>query len=245
MVADNGGGFDPGAARQAGGLGLASIEERTELLGGRCRIASSPGAGTEIEVTVPLPAAEGVLTQLGELARRHRGLVASAALVILALAAGLVTTQVQARRARLEAARADATAHFLEDLFQASDPRQARGEPPDVREILHRGAERLGKELRDQPLLRAQLLNTLGGIHTSLGLYDEARPLLQEALQIRERLRGPEDVEVAETLVRLGSLAHLSGKGDAVPIFHRALAIRESLLGADHPEKCWWRGPPL
>lgn len=86
VVADDGGGFDPGAARQGGGLGLASIEERAALLAGRCRITSAPGAGTEIEVTVPLPAA-GALAQLGELARRHRGLVASAALVILALAA--------------------------------------------------------------------------------------------------------------------------------------------------------------
>ena len=235
-VSDDGAGFDPEAARRSGGLGLASVEERAALLGGRCRIASAPGAGTEIEVTVPLPAAAGVLAQVGDLARRHRGLVASAALVILALAAGLVTTLFQARRARQEAARADAAARFLEDLFEASYPRQARGEPPDARELLRRGTERLGQELDGQPLLRARLLDTLGGIHTELGLYDEALPLLQEALEIRERLRGPEDVKVADTLVRLGSLAHLSGKGDAVPLFRRALAIREARLGPEHPE---------
>jgi signal transduction histidine kinase len=73
-VADDGGGFDPGAARRAGGIGLASLEERAQLLGGGCRIASAPGAGTEIEATVPLPA-EGVLAQLRELVRRHRRLV--------------------------------------------------------------------------------------------------------------------------------------------------------------------------
>lgn len=236
VVSDDGAGFDPGEVRRTGGLGLASFEERAGLLDGRCRIASAPGAGTEIEVTLPLPAAEGMLAQLGELARRHRGLVASAALVILTLAAGLVTTQIQARRARLEAARADAAARFLEELFKASDPRQARGHLPDARELLGRGTERLGHELRDQPLLRARLLDTLGGIHSSLGLYDEARPLLQEALRIRERLHGSGAVEVAETLVRLGSLAHLSGKSDAVPLFQRALAIRETRLGPEHPE---------
>ena len=82
-VADDGAGFDPGEARRAGGVGLASIEERAQLLGGRCRIASAPGAGTEMEVTVPLPAAEGALSRLRELARRHRGLMAAATLVIL------------------------------------------------------------------------------------------------------------------------------------------------------------------
>lgn len=235
-VADDGGGFDPDEARRTGGVGLASIEERAQLLGGRCRIASAPGAGTGIEVTVPLPATAGAFSQLRELVRRHRGLVASAALLILALAAGLTATALQAQRARQEASRADAAARFLEELFEAADPRQARGELPDARELLRRGSERLGHELRDQPLLRARLLDTLGGIDTELGLFDDARPLLAEALAIRQRLRGGEDLEVAATLVRLGTLARVSGKGDAAALFRRALAIREARVGREHPE---------
>jgi tetratricopeptide (TPR) repeat protein len=234
-VADDGQGFDPDAARSTGGgVGLVSIEERTQLLGGRCRIASAPGAGTEIEISVPLPAA-GALSQLRELVRRHRVLVASTALVILALAAGLVATLFQARQARQEAARADAAVRFLEELFNGADPRQARGELPDARELLRRGRERLANELRDQPLLRARLLDTLGGIHAELGLFDDARPLLTEALALRERFRGREDPSVADTLVHLGSLAQLSGRGDAVAFFRRALAIREAALGPEDP----------
>ncbi|MEO6192627.1 MAG: tetratricopeptide repeat protein [Thermoanaerobaculia bacterium] len=231
-VADDGGGFDPGAAR--GGLGLASIDERARLLGGRFAITSRPGAGTRIEVVVPAPGPE--LHQLRRLVRRHRGFLASAALVILALAGGLAATAIQERRAEQEAKRADAVALFLEDLFKASDPRQARGTPPSARELLRRGTERLGRELRDQPLLRARLLDTLGGIHTQLGLFGEARPLLAEALAIRERLRGPGHPEVAGTLMRLGALAHLSGQGDAVPFFRRALAIHEARSGSVSPE---------
>ncbi len=233
-VADDGRGFDPDAARRAGGVGLASLEERARLLGGRCLVTSAPGDGTRIEVTVPLPDGSA-LSQLRELVRRHRGPVIAAALVILALAAGLVTTLFQARRARQETARADAAARFLEELFQASDPRQARGHPPDARELLRRGSQRLKRELRDQPLLRARLLDTLGGIDTELGLYDDARPLLDEALNLRERLRGPRDPEVADTLIRLGALARLSGKDDAIPLFQHALAIREERLGPADP----------
>jgi len=95
-VADDGDGFDPVAARRAGGVGLASIEERVHLLGGRCRIASAPGVGAEIEVMVPLPAKD---PPFRELVRRHRsGLMASGALVILALSAGLVAKLLAARR---------------------------------------------------------------------------------------------------------------------------------------------------
>ena len=59
-VTDDGRGFDPNAARRSGGVGLASLEERAQLLGGSCRITSAPGAGTRVEVAVPLPA-EGTL----------------------------------------------------------------------------------------------------------------------------------------------------------------------------------------
>ncbi|HEX4961526.1 MAG TPA: tetratricopeptide repeat protein [Thermoanaerobaculia bacterium] len=232
-VADDGAGFDPTAARRTGGLGLTGIEERAQLLGGRCEITSASGAGTTIEVTVPLPVP---YHQLRRLVRRHRGFLASAALVIVTLAAGLAATAVQARRAEQEAKRADAETQFLEGLFKASDPRQARGTTPDARELLRRGTERLSKELRGEPLLKARLLDTLGGIHTELGLFDQARPLLGEALAIHERIHGGTSLEAAATLVRLGSLAQLSGKGDAVALFRRALAIREERLGPDHAE---------
>lgn len=235
-VADDGAGFDPAGARRGGGLGLASIEERARLLGGRSRVRSAPGAGTEIEVTVPLPAAGTGLHHLGRLVRRYRRLAAAGALVILALAGGLLATAMQARRAAQEAARADAVARFLEELFEASDPRRAQGEPPDVRELLARGTERLGSELAEPSLARARLLDTLGGIHTELGLYDQARPLLEEALALRRRLLGDRHPEVAATLVRLGTLAHLSGQGDPEAFFRSALALREDRFGPDHPE---------
>ncbi|HSG40196.1 MAG TPA: protein kinase [Thermoanaerobaculia bacterium] len=112
----------------------------------------------------------GAFHRLSRFVRRHRPLVISAALVLLALAIGLAATTLQARRARQEEVRADQTVRFLEGLFKASDPRQAQGELPDARELLRRGAERLGSELQGQPFLRASLLDTLGGIHTDLGL---------------------------------------------------------------------------
>jgi PAS domain S-box-containing protein len=54
-VADDGAGFDPGAI-PAGHLGLASMRTRAEGVGGRLHVESRPGAGTRVEVTVPLTA---------------------------------------------------------------------------------------------------------------------------------------------------------------------------------------------
>jgi signal transduction histidine kinase len=53
VVEDDGGGFDPHAARD-GGLGLAGMRERVALVGGRLRVESAPGSGTTVAVEVPL-----------------------------------------------------------------------------------------------------------------------------------------------------------------------------------------------
>jgi PAS domain S-box-containing protein len=53
VIADEGCGFDPVAARSAG-LGLLSMEERLDRLLGRFDVASVPGRGTRIEAWLPL-----------------------------------------------------------------------------------------------------------------------------------------------------------------------------------------------
>jgi signal transduction histidine kinase len=59
-ILDDGIGFDPAAAWSKG-LGLLSIRERLDAIGGTIQIESSPGAGTKLLITVPLHA-QGVGT---------------------------------------------------------------------------------------------------------------------------------------------------------------------------------------
>jgi len=56
-IADNGKGFEQQEAFSAmgGHFGLIGMRERAEQMGGELRLASHPGEGTELEVTVPLP----------------------------------------------------------------------------------------------------------------------------------------------------------------------------------------------
>jgi signal transduction histidine kinase len=52
-VSDDGRGFDPSVARDTGGLGLVSIEERARIAGGEVTFRSQPGHGATVEVRVP------------------------------------------------------------------------------------------------------------------------------------------------------------------------------------------------
>ncbi len=52
-ISDTGSGFDP-AVPNNNGLGLVSMRERLRLIGGHISIESSPGAGTRLEVQVPI-----------------------------------------------------------------------------------------------------------------------------------------------------------------------------------------------
>lgn len=52
-IKDDGRGFDP-AKTQAGRYGLIGMNERAKLLGGKLEIRSTPGEGTQLEITIPL-----------------------------------------------------------------------------------------------------------------------------------------------------------------------------------------------
>jgi signal transduction histidine kinase len=56
-IADDGRGFDAGSTPQRQGspaLGLTIMQERARALGGEVRVRSSPGAGTRVEVSIPV-----------------------------------------------------------------------------------------------------------------------------------------------------------------------------------------------
>jgi signal transduction histidine kinase len=56
-IRDDGRGFDQQNvfSSRTGHFGVIGMRERAERLGGNLRLISNPGAGTEVEVTVPLP----------------------------------------------------------------------------------------------------------------------------------------------------------------------------------------------
>ena len=53
VVEDEGAGFDPSATDADSGLGLPSVRERIEIVGGRLAVEAAPGRGTRVTIELP------------------------------------------------------------------------------------------------------------------------------------------------------------------------------------------------
>ncbi|MGH7578746.1 MAG: tetratricopeptide repeat protein, partial [Gemmatimonadales bacterium] len=170
----------------------------------------------------------------GKFVRRHRVGVAAAALVGASLVAGMAGTAWQARAASREARRADQVRQFVVGLFEVSDPDRSQGDSITARALLDQGASRLATELAAEPELRAEMQAVLGGIYEKLGLYDRARPLLEEALAVREARLGSRHLDVAGSAAALASVLFEQGEyPQAEELTRKGLALRRELLGSE------------
>ncbi|QRN94706.1 tetratricopeptide repeat protein [Archangium violaceum] len=89
----------------------------------------------------------------------------------------------------------------------------------------------------DDEVLRARLLTNEGRVLATQGRFAEASERHREALALLEKTRGPEDLEVADVLLELGS-AHVAmgHQEEALTHLRRARSLRERILGPNHPE---------
>ena len=180
--------------------------------------------------------------QVRKLVARHKFRFGLAAALVLLLAGFAATTAVQAGRiarerdrANREAETAEQVSEFMAGLFEVSNPRTARGDTITAREVLDEGAARIDRELSDQPEVRAALMGLMGDVYMSLGLYEQAAPLLDGSLDIRLATLGTEHEDVAEAYVRSSYHAYIMGEYQrAADDLEAALRIQEKTLGPEH-----------
>jgi len=139
---------------------------------------------------------------------RYRWTVASASVVVLALAVGLGVALWQAHIARRETRVSVAMEKFLEDIFRANssyqdDPAKAR--QTTARELLDIGARKIDDEFTGVPEVKIRMLRTLGIMYSDLGLSDQAVALRRKRLHLVRSQYGSNSMQLAQALVDLGS----------------------------------------
>jgi len=229
-----------------------TVDSRTALDWAR-QAKSRPIAGVRSDLAdlinrlkSPIPTARPTAVEAADRLRRIRErpkriirrTVAAAILAAAALVGLKYTIDLRRERGLAIQARDEVmgVVEFLVDLFEVSDPGEARGNTITAREILDKGAREIEQGLRKQPLTRARLMETIGTVYQKLGLYPSAEPLLKKALEIREASLGKEDLQVAESLNSLSVLAELKGEYDeAESLARRGLEIRRKKLSTNDP----------
>ena len=173
--------------------------------------------------------------RMGKFVSRHRLGVAATALGLFALVAALAFALWQARAKVVEAEVSQQVTQFLVGLFKGADPTLSRGAVLSAQDLVDQGAERLRADAHMASALRARLLDTVAATYTSLGLYDRALPLAQQALELR-RSEPTSAVEIAESLDQLGRVYRLQADyGKAEPLLREALQKRQAALAPDDP----------
>ncbi len=168
-------------------------------------------------------------------ARRHRGGVVLAAILLAGVAVAAIREFRLREVAQSETRAARAVEQYLLTVFGAADPylpQDTSAARSSARELLDRGVQRLDTALAGQPLVRARLRTVLGRIYGNLGLYDKAASQVELALAEQRKLTGDRHAAIAAIEDELGQLRYHQGRMEqADSLLTSALELRRALLG--------------
>ena len=171
--------------------------------------------------------------RLGKFVRRNRVPVGAVSLAVVGLVATTAVAVDQARRADEQRDTAVGVSAFLEELFQASDPRG--GELSDTTALgafLESAVGRVRGGLGDQPVTRARLLYVLGSVYRNLSRADLAIPLLADAVAANYAVHGPGHEDEIQARELLGLSFVETGSFDAgVAQLDTALTLQRAREG--------------
>jgi serine/threonine protein kinase/Flp pilus assembly protein TadD len=129
-------------------------------------------------------------------------------------------------------------AQFLKDILNGLEPSFALGPDTSVaRKFLDSTADRVGKDLRDQPSVEAETRNTLGQLYLQLGYPQQAEAMFSRSLALQKAAHGEGHPAVAQALSDLSfALASQGRLREAEGLQTQALATRRKFFGNTNAE---------
>jgi serine/threonine protein kinase/regulation of enolase protein 1 (concanavalin A-like superfamily) len=189
--------------------------------------------------------------RLQKLVRRHR-LAWAAAMAMLAtlitalgISLWLLHNEQASQKAALsaekqskaEARKSHEVAEFLQSMLKGVEPSVALGRDTTMlREILDKTAERIDKDLGEDPEARIEINDILAEVYHDLRLYPQMASIARANLSLAKATLGETNAAVADALEHLGdALMHLGDLGQSESFNRQALVIRRQLFGAESP----------
>lgn len=162
-----------------------------------------------------------------------------------------IVSSVQVERARAAEARAEKSklaaidqaketegvVNFLvNDLLRSASPEVARGRELTVLEVLQNARATVNDAFPEDTKAGASVRLTLGRTFENLGQYQEALELIQQGVEIRNRVLGPSHRETINAKAMLGqALASIEKFKLALVVFEEVYEAKRIDLGEDDP----------
>ncbi len=145
----------------------------------------------------------------GKLVTRNPRATVAVAAVALLISTFVVSTYLQGRRISrqneeigIERDIAEGASEFLVGIIRSPSPEKARGREVTVREVLANAVAEID-ERDDPPRLKARILDSVGRVYGNLGLEEDAQPLLERALELRQATLGERHEKTGYSLLNL------------------------------------------
>jgi len=169
---------------------------------------------------------------------RHWLAVSAASAAMLALAGLTVFSLHEAAQAREQAARAQRVSDFAKNTFLSASstwtsPLRGQSHAIQFNDILDNAAERVPRELANDPTAEADLLGTLGTTYAILGNPVKGEALIRQALGVLKRTGSGSSRKAADLGVGLCNACSFQGHyAEALAACREAMALAK-VYGAD------------
>jgi non-specific serine/threonine protein kinase/serine/threonine-protein kinase len=168
--------------------------------------------------------------------RRNRAALAVTGGAFALLISFAAMQAMQLRRTTRERDRADRITGFMARMFEVSDPSESRGSSVTAREILDKASQDIGAGLGKDPEAQAQMMEVMGEVYESLGLYSRAHALLTQAVETRRRIFGVGRPETLRSMRNLAWILLDEGRyAEAEKLSRETLELSRRSLGLSSP----------
>ncbi len=209
--------------------------DRERRYGSPYELASDVERYLENRTVQARPASAGY--RLRKYVRRNRVAVAVGSGALALLMAFVVTQGIQLRRITRERDRANRITDFMTSMFKVSDPSEARGNSITAREILDKSSKEIETGLSKDPELQAQLMSTMGQVYIGLGLFPQAKAVLEEAIATSHRVERTPSRSTLHSMGLLGFILLRQGQyADAEKLLRETVDGDRRVIGAEKPD---------
>ena len=210
-------------------------KDRERRYSSALELASDLGRYLKHEPVIARP--PSVLYRAQKFVRRNRLAVAFAAVLALLMVGFGARLTIERDRANREAELSKNVTDFMTNVFNVSNPNEARGNSVTARELLDKASAQIASTPGNGSQVQARMMATMGKTYMGLGLFQQAGPLLAQAAAIQSRLLGAESPETLWSQSQLGYVYQGQGKyADGEKLLRQTLESQQRVLGANHPQ---------